>query len=571
MIAPRILLPATLVLLLGSVPRASAPPVEADLILTGGKIITVDKDFSIREAVAISADRILATGTAAEIDLLKGPVTKVVPLGGRTIMPGLIDTHLHQLSAGLNLKKVDLSSARSMKELQQLIAERAKITPPGQWVIASGRWFETNLKENRLPTRADLDSVSPNHPVRIERGHASIFNTYALKLAEVTANSKPPEGGEIRKDSKTGEPTGILLDRAVGHFFGRLMPRVSRQERLDALVAIQKEAHSLGITSVIEPGIGPDEMRLYQDLRDQGKLTMRTAMMLRLDPTLPLVEIEQTLRSFPLRNRFGDQQLWLHGVKMGVDGGPHNAHLRAEYANHPGYKGLAIVSTKKLTEVVGLLNDLDWRVGIHCVGDAAIDSILDAYDAANRKKSIAGRRWELLHAILPATDHYARINALQLNVTTQTMHNWSLGANFVNNFGRERADQTQPTRTWLDQLGIRVSGGTDGGTFPFDQMLLIWMELTRQTEGAGILGADQKITREEAIRFHTINGAYATFDEDRRGSLEPGKLADLVMLSEDILTVPEDDIRNLKVLMTMIGGKVVYQAATEIPSADERP
>ncbi len=569
MIAHRILVPATLVLL-STVTRASAPPVEADLILTGGKIVTVDKAFTIRDALAIRGDRILAMGTAAEIDSLKGPSTKVVALRGRTIMPGLIDTHLHQLSAGLNLKKVDLSSARSMKELQQLIAERAKITPPGQWVIASGRWFETNLKENRLPTRVDLDAVSPNHPVRIERGHATIFNTYALKLAEVNANSKPPEGGEIRKDPETGEPTGILLDRAVGHFFGRLMPRVTRQERMDALVAIQKEAHSLGITTVVEPGIGPDEMRLYQDVRDQAKLTMRTAMMLRLDPTRPFAEIEQTLRSFPLRNRFGDHQLWLHGVKMGVDGGPHNAHLRAEYANHPGYKGLAIVSTKKLTQVVELLNELDWRVGIHCVGDAAIDSILDAYEAANKKKSIAGRRWELLHAILPAPDHYARINALQLNVTTQTMHNWSLGANFVNNFGRERANQTQPTRTWIDQLGIRVSGGTDGGTFPFDQMLLIWMELTRQTEGAGVLGPDQKITREEAIRFHTINGAYATFDEDSRGSLEPGKLADLIMLSGDILTVPEDDIRNLKVLMTMIGGKVVYEAGSEFSSAAVR-
>ena len=501
---------------------------------------------------------ILAVGSAAEIATLKGASTRVIELKGRMLMPGLIDTHLHQIGAGLNLRKVDVDSARSMDEFLAAIAARIKTTPAGEWVITSGRWFETNLKENRLPTRVDLDKVSPNHPVRVERGHASIFNSYAIKLAGVTASSTPPEGGEIRKDPKTGEPNGIFMDRAIGHFFGKLLPSESPATWRQGLTLIQKLEHEFGLTSVIDPGLSPDQMLVYQDLRDAGKLTMRTGMMLRIDPTKPLPEIEQTIRAFPLRQRFGDEQLWIHGVKMGIDGGPHNAFLRDEYANHAGYLGMPVVTTEKLTQVVTLLNDRDWRVGIHCVGDAAIDSILTAYEAANAKKSIVGKRWELIHAILPASDHYARIDTMRLNVTTQTMHNWSLGANFVNNWGAPRANQTEPIKTWMERLGIRVSGGTDGGTFPFDQMLLLWMELSRQTEGAGVLGKDQAISRQDAIRFHTINGAYATFDEDSRGSLEPGKLADLIVLSGDLLTVPTDEVRKLKVLMTMVGGKVVH-------------
>lgn len=556
-----------LVVVIGPLGLAGAgAPLQADLILTGGKVVTVDKAFSIQEAVAIRGNRILATGSAAEIAPLRGAGTQVVDLHGHTVMPGLIDTHLHQIGAGLDLRKVQLDTARTMDEFLGAIAARVKTTPRGQWIITSGRWFETNLKENRLPTRQDLDKVAPDNPVRVERGHASIFNSFALRLGKVTRASEPPEGGEIRRD-ENGEPNGILLDRAVGHFFGKLLPPEDRASWREALSLIQKQEHAYGLTSVVDPGLSPEQMLAYQDLRDQGRLTMRTGMMLRIDPTQPLEAIQRTVGAFPLRQRFGDEQLWVHGIKMGIDGGPHNALLREEYANRPGYSGMAVVSTQKLTDVVTLLNDLDWRVGIHCVGDAAIDSILTAYEAANRRKSIVGKRWELIHAILPARDHYDRVDALQLNVTTQTMHNWSLGANMVNNWGKARANQTEPVRTWIERLGVRVSGGTDGGTFPFDQMLLLWMELTRQTEGAGVLGAGEAVTREQAIRFHTINGAYATFDEEQRGSLEPGKLADLIVLSGDILTVPTDDIRALKVLATMVGGKVVHGGFDFVGSA----
>ncbi len=531
----------------------------ADVVFYNGKIITVDKSFSIVEAVAIKDGKFVAVGSNEEVASSVGESKKKIDLKGKTVIPGLIDNHNHLLMAGLNERGVDLSQARSMSELLATIEKKVKQTPPGTLIFTSSAWHESQLKEKRLPTRWDLDPISSNHPVYVIRGgHEVILNSYALRLAGITKDTPAPEGGKITKDAKTGEPTGEMIDNAID-LVKHLLPPVTYQDKVNAIKKAMSKLNEAGVTSVRETGLSPEDMKIYQELWARGELTLRISMMPRLNTDLPLQQIKDFIKSWGVVSGFGDDMLKIDAVKMGIDGGFEGGLMSKPYVEpSDGFYGIQRIPTEKFNEIVVELNRQGWRVGVHCVGDRAIDLVLDAYEKANEEKSIVGKRWILEHAFLVRPDQFERIKRLGLVVSAQD-HTYAAAPSMVKYWGEERTAATMPMREWIDN-GIIVGGGTDWPVVPYNPFLAIYFWTTRDTRFAGVLGSEHKITREEALKLHTINNAYLTFEENIKGSIEVGKLADLAVLSDDYMSVPESKIRDLKVLMAMVGGRIVYQS-----------
>lgn len=552
------------VLLLGPSALAQSP----DLILQHGKIITVDGGFRIAEAVAIARDRITAVGNSAFISKLADSHTRIVDLRGRTVIPGLIDDHYHMLSKAVDqYLGVEVALVGSIDEMLAAIRAKVDSTPLGQWVFTTSGWLPEQLKENRLPTRWDLDKVSPRNPVVVNGGHTYYLNSMGLKLAGIRKDTPSPSGGIIEKDRKTGEPTGLLIDNAVS-LVNKLLPncwecpgRVQHEQKLEALRIAMRKENSAGITSVREPGIIPEDMRVYEELWNRREMTVRVSMNLSLDPQKPPAILEQQLSQWGVSTGFGNEFLRLDGIgEFGIDGGFEGALMTKPYAStagrEPGYQGLQRIPTASFDEALLLFNRLNWRASPHVVGDRGIDLVLDAYERANHAQSIARKRWILEHCHYMRPDQIERVHRLGLAISTQ-FHPYMAAATMIRHWGRERAEQSMRVRDWL-RAGIRVGGGSDWSLVPANPFWMIYFWVTRDTRLWGVLGPDQRISREDALRLMTINNAWLTFEEDIKGSIEPGKLADLVILSDDILSVPEHRIKEIRPVATMLGGKLVY-------------
>jgi len=544
---------ASLLLALSSV----ASDVPASLILHSGKIITLNPQNEVAEAIAIRDGRILAVGKNADIMKLKDADTQLIDLHGRTVTPGLIDSHSHPTGYGMHIFQPDLSKPKSLAEIVQVIGNKVRESKPGEWITNSRIWNETKLVERRNPTRADLDPVSPNNPVFLSRGHLGVANSAALKAAGIDRNTPNPPGGTIEKDPQTGEPTGRLYERAQD-VFRKFIPPPTQEQLMAAQVQSYKELAEAGVTSVRSAADSPEGMRAYIQLRKQNKTMLRTTITIRINPNQPADELEKMFKEAPVTSGLGDEMLNVWGIKMVADGGSDLAYLRRDYINRPGFHGQPGGTRENFITAARLCNKYNWRVGIHALGDAAIDMVLDAYEAANRDKSIVGQRWSIEHGYLLQPEHFERIKRLGVMVHPQTWHLYNLRRNFLENYGRDYADMTHPYRKLLN-AGIHIAGGTDWQMVnPNDQFFYIWVGITRKTIDGEVVGADQKLTREEALRFHTIWAAYSTFEENVKGSLEPGKFADLIVLSADYMTVPEDQIKDIIPLMTMVGGRTVF-------------
>jgi len=527
-------------------------------IYINGKIITVDDVFSYAQALAIKGDKFVAVGSNEEIRVLAGPETKVIDLNGLTVIPGLTDNHLHAAGGGPG---VDLSRARSLDEVLGLIAKRVAELPPGEIVTTNDDWHEAQLTEQRLPLRRDLDTVSPNHPVVIVRGgHEFILNSVALEKWNISVETPVPDGGRITR-YPDGELNGELLDTAKRYVTLPPRPKLSTDELVQRQANEYAKLHAVGLTGVRHPGGSIEEYRIRQELQRRGLLTMRVTQLLSASGNGEAAEAARTVDGWGLEPDDGDAMLRIGGIKLGVDGGFEGGFMREPYAEPWGqggtFYGLQTVSQQRYNEIVMTLNKLGWRIFTHAVGDAAIDQVLAGYEAANAEESIVGERWGIEHGFIPQHDQFERINALGLYVSAQN-HLYVAGPSLTRYWGPERAAWTTPVKAYLD-AGVPISGGTDSPVIPYPPAWVIYHFVTRDTITGGVMGADQGISREDALRLVTRNYAYLTFEEDMKGTIEPGRYADMVVIDRDIMTVPAQEIEDMEVLLTVVGGQVVYE------------
>ena len=538
-----------------STDTAAAP----DTIFFNGKIVTVDEKFSIAEAVAIRDGRFVAVGGNDRIRRLAQGSTRSIDLRGRTMLPGLMDGHLHNAGGGPG---VDLSRVRSMEELLAAVSARVKSSKPGELVVSNNDWHEAQLKEKRLPHLRDLDRVAPNNPVVLVRGgHEFILNSAGMQRWKITRATKSPDGGEIGHDAD-GSLNGELIDNARRLVTLPPAPRLTPE----AVLAQIRILNASGITSIRIPGsfiFGSDPIETWNMLRElkaKNQLSLRVNYLLRILDYSSVERVRETLAKWAIKPDEGDEWLRIGGMKTGVDGGFEGGHMHDAYEEPHGkggkFKGIRTVPQDRYTAVVRELNRQGWRVASHAVGDAAVDQVLEAYTAADRDQSIRGKRWSIEHFFVARPEQFPRARALDLVISAQN-HLYLAGPSLVKYWGRTRAQQVTPVRTFLDQ-GFIVAGGTDSPVIPYSPFWAMYHFISRETISDGVYGANQRVSREEALRMFTINNAKLTFEENIKGSIEPGKLADLVIVSGDFLTVPEKQIENLKALGTMVGGRFVY-------------
>jgi predicted amidohydrolase YtcJ len=536
-------------------PRQPQQPLRpADTVLVNGHIVTVDRRFSIAQAVAISGGKFTAVGSDASIRPLAGPATNIIDLHGQTVIPGLADGHLHDAGGGPG---VDLSRARSIADVLAAVAARAAQSRPGEVIVSNSDWHEAQLAEHRLPYRKDVDRVSPDNPVVLVRGgHEYILNSAALTKWNITRDLPQPAGGRITRGDD-GELNGELIDRAKA----LVQLPASAPLTVEALVEQHRRLNAAGLTSIRYPGAPVAQYRLLEDMERRGTLTIRVNQLLRL-PADDGASMAAAIAATGIKADEGDEWVRIGGMKLAVDGGFEGGWMREPYAEpwgeHGTFRGVNTMRQEPYTDVVKALNRLGWGVATHAVGDRAIDEVLAAYEAASAERSIVGKRWTIEHGFIPESDQFPRMKALDLVISAQD-HLYLAGPSLVQYWGLQRAAWTTPMRAYLDRKFV-VAGGTDSAVVPYPPLWVIYHFVTRDTISGGVLGPEQKISRQEALRVETINNAYLTFEEATKGSIEPGKLADLVVLPQDILTCPDKQIEQMAVSMTMVGGRVVYQS-----------
>ena len=542
----------------------SAKVCTADLLLINGKIVTVDEKFTIEEAVAVKDGKVMAVGSTKEINKFRGDATEVIDLKGKTILPGLFDSHLHMIFSGVALQIINLRTPpmKSIADMAKAVGEKVKKAKPGEWIIGRG-WDQVKLAEHRNPTRYDFDKVASNNPVYLTRtcGHLAVVNSKALEIAGITKDTKDPVGGRIVRDEK-GEPTGMLEETPAMSLCTNLIPPDSIEDTVEQIKIASDAFNAVGLTSVIEAGITEDQIVAYQLALNRDLLHVRVNYMLRaIDGNEPKEKSLERVESFPLITGYGNDMLRFQGLKILIDGGigGKTALLREPYENSTA-TGLLTVPVDKLQALVNIANKRGMLAGIHCCGGKAMDIVIDAFKKTDKVKPIKGRRFYLIHAYQPSEENFKDCKKYGIYVASQPDFLYYLGDSYAENVGIKRAAWLKPHRAWIDR-GIMVAAGTDSPVTPYPPFPSLWAAIARKTELKKTkLGADQCVTREEAIRMYTINGAHLTFEEKIKGSIEPGKLADLIILDRDILTCPEDDIRDTKVLRTILGGKTVYEA-----------
>ena len=547
----------------------------ADLILYNGKIVTVDAKFSVAQAVAVKAGSITKVGeTKAVFATENSPRTRRIDLKGATVLPGLVDSHVHPLGAGLSEFRGPLPPLDSFTAVQNFIRERAKTTPKGAWIIVP-RTFPTRLEELRMPTREVLD-VTTEHPVLFDASYTVVVNSYALKLCGITRATPNPPRGEIVKDAK-GEPNGILKNAMS------LLKGFDRQEgftddeKLQALEQQLRRYVEAGLTAISDRAVTPAEIALYDKLKAQGRLPIRSVLTWRIDASRPIEEIQRQIRTAPYATGKGDAWLKFGALKVTLDGGmtigtayqrePYGPFGRQLYGHtDPQDRGQLFIPPDKLTAIFRAGHARGWQLTAHDQGGGAIDAFLDAIEAADRDRPIAHSRSHLMHASFQSPQAIARAKKLGLLIDAQSPWLYFDGPALEKVFTYDGMRHFYPVRAYLD-AGLIVAGGSDHmighdknrSVNPYNPFLQMWIAITRQTSRGAVLYPDEKVTREEALRMHTTSAAYMQFAEDQRGSLEPGKLADLVVIDRDYLTCPEEEIRAIEPVTVILDGKIVYE------------
>src|SRR3954447_562386 len=533
-----------------------------DLVLINGKVLTLDERSTVTEAIAVREGKILATGSSASIKSLAGARTRVLDVSGKTVIPGLIDTHAHFKAAGLADYVVNMSRAKTVAEALEAIKAFAARKKPGEWIVG-GAWHPpSQLAEKRYLTRQEIDSVAPNNPVYLRTvGHFSMANSLGLQKAGIDKSTPHPSGGSFEKDA-SGEFTGVLIETAID-LVEKAVPPWSEDDEIRQFKVAAGVLNSFGITSVVEGATEARDIRTLQKIAASGEATLRAGLMFRPEPPADMSAWEAVMSGNGASSGFGDDWLKLAGIKIFYDGGMtlKTALTRDVYPDsHDNYHGIAQQTPERLKQLVSICNRYNWRVGVHVVGDLGIDHALDAFEAADREKSIRDRRFVLIHASLIRPEQMERAHRLGVRIDFQNVFMWDKAATVERFLGRATADRAVPTRTLIAKIGLDSLGaGTDFPVNPINPFLNMYIMVTRKDINGTVYGAFEAISREQALRLYTSAAARYTFEEGRKGTLEPGKLADLVVLSADYLTVPEDQIKDIKAETTIVGGKVVFQ------------
>ncbi|MEH2549160.1 putative amidohydrolase YtcJ [Bradyrhizobium sp. AZCC 2262] len=542
-------------------PGLAFAQVKADIVYRNGKIYTLDGNSSVASDVAIWNGRFIAVGNNATVKPYLASSTQVVDLHGQTVIPGLNDNHAHSLAGGAEARQVQLRDTKTVAEALAQIKAAAATKKPGEWILGTSWHPASQLEEHRYLTRTEIDSVAPNNPVHLRTvGHIAMFNSAALKIAGVDRNTPDPEGGVIEKD-KAGEPDGIMFERAMNLITRHIAPP-SLEDLVDQYADAMKYANSLGLTSLTDPGLGPTNIRALQRLMTMGRMTVRYSVMNGLSNNVTPEQYDQATEGIGVSSGFGNDWLKLDAIgEMSIDGGMtlRTAFTRDPYPGDPNYHGIPSTPAERLNWVVSTGNKNEWKFAIHCVGDAACDRVLDAYESANKEKSIVGRRFAIIHGSMLRHDQIERAKSMGVIIELQNIFMWDKASTVERFLGADTANRVIPDRMAIDLLGIdKVSLGTDYPVNLLNPFLGLYIAVTRKDPTGHVYGADQAISREEALRLYTTSTAYATFDEKKKGSVEVGRLADMVVLDRDYMTVPVEQIKDIKPVETIVGGKVVY-------------
>ncbi len=528
----------------------------ADTVFLNGRVYTIDARQPRAEAMAVLHGRVLAVGSTAEIRAMAGPDTRVIDLGGRTLMPGINDNHCHPPGYGESLTSID-ASAQAVSSLKQILDKYGKAASeamPGRWIMGRG-YDDTRLDVLRHPTRHDLDAVTGDHPAYLTRtcGHIGVANSVALQLAGITRDTPNPQGGEIDKDEH-GEPTGVLRELAQ-NLVRSLVPEPTVADVKRNLIAAGKKFNSLGITSVSDASIRHDrEMLAYQELRDSGELYMRTYLFMMIDDTL------DALSALGLKTGAGDEWVRIGPAKIFQDGsgGGRTALMSIPYPDEPDNYGIAVYTQEEIDDRFTRAARAGFQCCAHAIGDKAIGMIIDGMERALNAYPQHDHRWRIEHCGMMTDELLDRMVELQLVAVPQFSFVHYLGDSYIRNFSREWLELSYPGRDWLDR-GILTIGSSDAPVTPAEPWVNIRAAVTRLTQDGNVMGSEQGVTIDEALTMFTLNGARGSFEEHIKGSLTPGKLADTIVIDRDPHDLAPEELHTVEVDLTMVGGNIVFE------------
>ncbi len=565
---------AACALLAGSTLTAQSP----DLILLHGKVITVDAKFSIAQAVAIRDGRIVKVGSNRDVLGLKTASTRVVDLGGKPLLPGLIDSHVHPSDASMIEFDHAIPEMETIQNVLDYVKGRAAVLKEGEWIHVR-QVFITRLREQRYPTRAELDNVAPKHPVMFATGPDASLNSLALKLSGMDRNFEVTDGGpgHIEKDPTTGEPTGIIRSctRLVkSQQNGR---QATEEERKRQLLQLFDDYLSVGLTSIGDRDASEEEIQRYRELHRDQKLKLRVSLSQHVETIGNLETVENNIRKVaqdPLVK--GDAWLKIVGIKTYLDGGmlTGSAYMREPWGvsqlysiTDPKYRGVLFIPRERLLPIVKTTLECGLQFTAHSQGDGAVHTLLDVYEELDKTWPVRQKRPCITHSSFMSPEAVQKVAKLGVVVDLQPAWLYLDTRTLVGHFGYDRLRYFQPLRS-LFKADAWIGGGSDHmqkigsirSVNPYNPFLGMWVTVTRKARGyEGTLHVEEALSREEAIRFYTANNAYLLFQEKETGSIEVGKVADLVVLDTDILKCPVDEIRNTRVLQTYVGGKLVFE------------
>ncbi len=551
---------------------SSAFSQSSDLILLNAKIITVNAQDSVAQAVAIHDGKIAAVGTNDQVRKVVSKSARVIDLHGLTVTPGLIDTHCHFDETSV-LYDITLSQVTSIMDVVELVRKKAATLKPGEWIQGAG-WDEAKFAEKRYITAADLDAAAPNNPVWLQHttGHYGVANSYALRLARVTSETKNPEAGIIVRD-ETGNPTGVLKEDPAMELVSKLIPPYTHEQRRNGLLRMMADFNKEGMTAAKDPGMEPGAWQLYEELLREKLSTVRVFGLVRGGRTLESARAafaELQTRPKPPQS-LGDGMLFSGGVKLFMDG---SGGGRTAWVYEPWYKdgkldgnntGYPNIEPPVYHDMVKLFHDAGYHVSTHAVGDRAIDTVVDTYASLLKEKPTKNLRHGIIHANIP-TDHAIDTMAqLQRDYDagypeTQPPFMWWIGNLYVASFGPKREARLMPYKTYL-QKNIIWAAGSDFFVTPFPARYGLWSSVVRKTQtGTQPFGTSEAVDIHTALKSYTIWAAHQLFLENRVGSIEVGKDADLAVWDRDLYSIPADQLKDLKCLLTLLRGQIVFQS-----------
>ncbi len=526
----------------------------ADLVFINGPVVTMDAARRLTEAAAVKDGRVVAVGSGPEVEPMIGPSTEVIDLEGRALTPGLVNTHDHMLEQGISstfVADIRYPKAKSIRDIQRIMEDRVREASPGQWVLGHA-WDETLLEERRFPTRRDLDYFSSDNPVYVKRVfQMGVANTRALEIAGITRDTPDPEFGAIERD-EGGEPTGLLRGRATSHVTDAIEWTLEDKER--AIRQACRDYHSVGFTTLIEPGLMADDIEAYRSSHAKGELSIRT--LIQVGFLRSLDEARWAVENYSVG---GDDLLRIVGLKMAVDGGvgPRTALFYEGYRDRPEVHGVQMIEQEELNEMVHLGHVNGFQVAIHAIGDKAIDVAAEAYKYAQRITPRRDPRHQIVHCYFPSGDALGKIEELGVMVNTQTPFLYFLGDSFLEALGAERCEECMPMKT-LKERGIPVGVSHDATVTQPLPSVGLYASVTRRSIRGASLGVVEAVTVEEALSFYTVPAALHTFMEDEVGSIEVGKYADLAVWNFNPLDAELERLLDWECQMTFVGGKRVF-------------